>query len=293
MKTAAVTVIIPTYNRGMKVLSVLEKIRLCDPAPSAIIIHIDMNDGALEAELKERFPDAVILTSSARRGPGGGRHRCLRACKTLFAVSFDDDSYPVDSDFFATVERLFLEHPGAALLEANVWHRNEPEFPRAACLMPIPTYIGCGYAIRLAVYNQMRGYLDRPVPYGMEELDLSLQLFASGYQMMRAAELRVFHDTDLKHHRSSEITSGSIMNVALYAFLHYPIVASGLAVLQLGNKVAYCLRRGRIAGIIPGLLRIPADCWQNRKYRKPVPWKTLQRYVRFSRTGRLPEVGNA
>jgi GT2 family glycosyltransferase len=291
--TAPITVIIPTYNRGMKVLSVLEKIRLCEPGPAAIIIHIDLSDGNLEAELKKRFPDVAVLTSLARRGPGGGRHRCLLACKTPFAVSFDDDSYPVDSDFFATVERLFLEHPRTALLEANVWHRNEPELLRATSLMPIPSYTGCGYAIRLDVYRRMRGHLDRPVPYAMEEPDLSLQLFVSGYQMMRAGELRVFHDTDLKHHRSSEITSGSIMNVALYAFLHYPMMASGLAILQLGNKVAYCLRRGRIGGIIPGLLRIPADCWRNRMYRKPVPWKTLQRYVRFCRTGRLPEAENA
>jgi hypothetical protein len=273
----------------MRILSVLEKIRRCDPAPVAIIIHIDQSDGRLEAELKERFPDVDILTSSVRRGPGGGRHRCLLACKTPFAVSFDDDSYPVDSDFFATVERLFFELRRVALLEANVWHRNEPELPRTTSLTPIPSYIGCGYAIRLDVYRQMRGYLDRPVPYGMEELDLSLQLFASGCQMMRAGVLRVFHDTDLKHHHSTEITSGSIMNVALLAFLHYPMKASGLAMLQLGNKVAYCLRRGRIGGIIPGLLRIPADCWRNRMYRKPVQWKTLQRYLRFCRTGRLTE----
>jgi GT2 family glycosyltransferase len=291
-RLAPVTVIIPTYNRGIKVLSVLEKVSMCDPAPAAVIIHIDLSDGALEASLKERFPHVVILSSSVRLGPGGGRHRCLLACKTPFAVSFDDDSYPFDSDFFATVERLFLEHPATALLEANVWHRSEAELPRAASLTPIPTYIGCGYAIRLNVYNQMRGYLDRPVPYGMEELDLSLQLFGSGHEMMRAGELRVFHDTDLKHHRSTEITSGSIMNVALFAFLHYPVMALGLATLQLGNKVAYCLRKGRFNGIISGLFRIPADCWRNRMYRKPVPWKTLRSYVRFSRTGRLPEVGN-
>src|SRR5207302_6228378 len=138
-------------------------------------------------------------------------------CKTPLAVSFDDDSYPVDSDFFATVERLFLQNPCTALLEANVWHRSEPELPRATSLTPIPNYVGCGYAVRLDVYREMRGHLDRPVGYAMEELDLSLQLFVSGYQMMRAGGLRVFHDTDLHHHGSSEITSGSIMNVALYA----------------------------------------------------------------------------
>jgi GT2 family glycosyltransferase len=288
-RTAPVTVVIPTYNRGLKVFSVLQKIRQCDPSPEAVIVHIDLSDGRLEAELKEQFPDVAVLTSSKRFGPGGGRHRCLLACTTPLAVSFDDDSYPVDGDFFATVERLFLEHPRAALLEAIVWHRNEPELPRVSSLAPIPSYIGCGHAIRVDVYRQMRGYLDRPVPYGMEELDLSLQLFVTGFQMIRVGELRVFHDTDLKHHHSNEITSGSIMNVALYAFLHYPIMAAGLGLLQLANKIGYCLRQGRIGGIVPGLLRIPADCWRNRAYRKPVPWKTLQRYVRFCRTGRLPE----
>jgi GT2 family glycosyltransferase len=288
MKTAEpISVIIPTYNRGMKVLSVLEKIRLCQPSPAAIIIHIDLSDGRLEAELKERFPDVVILTSSVRRGPGGGRHRCLLACKTPFAVSFDDDSYPVDRDFFATVERLFLEHPRAALLEANVWHRNEPELPRATSLTPIASYMGCGYAIRPDVYRQMRGHLDRPVPYGIEEADLSLQLFVSGCQMMRAGELRVFHDTDLKHHRSAEITAGSIANVALYGFLHYPVKAWPLVVAQVTNKVFDCVRKGRFGGILSGLLQIPGVCYRNRMHRNPVTWKALKRYVEFRRAERV------
>jgi glycosyltransferase involved in cell wall biosynthesis len=288
MKTIApVTIIIPTYNRGMKVLSVLEKIRLCDPTPAAIIIHVDLSDGNLEAELNERFPDVAVLTSSTRRGPGGGRHRCLLACKTAFAVSFDDDSYPVDSDFFATVERLFLEHPCTALLEANIWHRNEPELLPATSLTPISNYMGCGYAIRLDVYRQMRGHLDRPVPYGIEESDLSLQLFVSGWQMKRAGELRVFHDTELKHHRSAEITAGSIANVALYGFLHYPVRAWGLGLAQLTNKVFDCLRKGRFAGILSGLLQIPGDCYRNRVHRNPVPWKSLKRYVEFRRAERV------
>src|SRR5262245_26985134 len=110
-----ITVIIPTYNRGMAVFSILEKVQVCDPRPAAILVHIDLNDGKLESELNRRFPDVVVLTSSMRRGPGGGRHRCLLACKTPFAVSLDDDSYPVDSDFFSVAERLFREHPKVAL----------------------------------------------------------------------------------------------------------------------------------------------------------------------------------
>jgi GT2 family glycosyltransferase len=279
-------VIIPTFNRGFAVISVIERLHVCDPPPQAILIHIDLNDGRLEAEIKRRFPDVVVLTSPIRCGPGGGRHRCLLACDTPYAVSFDDDSYPVDQDFFAAVERLFQEHPEVALLEASVWHRNEPVKPRTASLRPIPTYIGCGYAIRVEVYRAMRGHLDRPVPYGMEELDLALQLFVAGRQMMIAEELRVFHDTELKHHQAAEITAGSIANVALYGFIHYPIGAWALVVAQLGSKVFYCLRKGRFGGILTGLLQIPGDCYRNRKHRKPVPWETLKRYLEFRRAER-------
>jgi GT2 family glycosyltransferase len=284
--TVPISVIIPTYNRGMAVLSVLDKIQECDPKPTEILVHIDLSDGILERELNRRFPNTTVLESPIRLGPGGGRHRCLLACNTPYAVSFDDDSYPVDTDFFSSVEQLFSEHSRVAVFEANVWHRNEPAKVRTKSLVPIPSYIGCGYAIRVAAYRQVRGHLPRhPVSYGMEEMDLSLQLFEAGWHILQAGNLRVFHDTELKHHQSSEITSGTIANVGLYAFLNYPVVGWGWGVMQMVNKIAYCIRMGRIRGICSGLLRIPGDCYCNRKYRKPVAWHTLRRFLRFCRTG--------
>src|SRR5215470_7007395 len=101
--TVPVAVIIPTYNRGSAVLSILEKIESCDPRPAEIRVHIDLADGDLERELSRRFPGIEILTSPTRLGPGGGRHRCLLSCNAPYAVSFDDDSYPVDRDFFSQV----------------------------------------------------------------------------------------------------------------------------------------------------------------------------------------------
>jgi GT2 family glycosyltransferase len=281
-----ISVIIPTYNRGMAVLSVLEQIQECDPKPTEIWVHIDLTDGILERELNLRCPNVKVLGSAIRLGPGGGRHRCLVACNTPYAVSFDDDSYPVDTDFFSSVERLFLDHSHVAVFEASVWHRHEHAKVRTKNLVPIPTYIGCGYAIRVAAYRQVRGHLPRqPVSYGMEEMDLSLQLFEVGWHILQAGNLRVFHDTDLKHHQSPEITSGTIANVGLYVFLHYPLVGWGWGIMQMANKIAYCIRMGRIRGICSGLFRIPGDCYCNHKYRKPVAWHTLRRFLRFCRTG--------
>ena len=50
-----VAVIIPTYNRALAVLSVLEKIQACDPKPVEIWVHVDSADGTLESFLHE-FP---------------------------------------------------------------------------------------------------------------------------------------------------------------------------------------------------------------------------------------------
>jgi GT2 family glycosyltransferase len=283
--TAPVAVVIPTYNRGLAALTVLEKIQECEPKPAEIWVHVDCADGEVESDLHCRFPNVHVLTSSVRIGPGGGRHRCLLECHTPYAVSFDDDSHPVDSDFFALVERLFSELPDAAVLGAGIWHRHEPEKARTGSLVQCPSFVGCGHAVRLAAYRQVRGYIPRPVAYGMEEHDLSLQLFAAGWQIYEAGNLRVFHDTDLKQHQLPEITSGAIINAGLYAFLHYPISAWGWGAAQVANKVVYCIGRGRIRGIISGILRIPGECYHNRQYRKPVARLTLDRFWHFRRTG--------
>ena len=200
-------------------------------------------------------------------------------------MSFDDDSYPVDRDFFSRVERLLSAHSAVAVFGASIWHRNEPEKPLDVSLRLTPSYIGCGHAVRLAAYRQVRGYLSRPIPYGLEESDLSLQLFAAGWHICEASELRVFHDTELKHHSSSEITSASITNVGLYAFLNYPIGSWSLGLLQLANKVVYCVRMGRFRGVCSGILNIPRECLRYRKSRKPVPKSVLKQFIRFCRTG--------
>ena len=276
MRTVPIAVVIPTYNRGLAVCSVLSKIYACDPKPAEIIVHVDLADGLVEEKLRGRFPGVRVLTSSARLGPGGGRHRCLSACTSVYAVSLDDDSFPIDPDFFSGIEQLFAEHPRAGILAARIWHRGESIPARTKSVTPAQSFVGCGHAVRLTAYRQVRGYLPRPIAYGMEESDLGLQLLAAGWQILEVGDLRVFHDTEFGHRESPEITAAGITNVGLCVFLHYPAVGWGWGIGRIAKIVAYCLRKKQFRGILAGLAQIPIDCYRNRKLRKPIRWRTLR-----------------
>jgi GT2 family glycosyltransferase len=278
---APVAVVIPTYNRGSAVVSVLEKVLACDPQPAEIWVHIDQNDGVLERHLMERFPGVHILTSAGRLGPGGGRHRCLLACGAPYAVSLDDDSWPVDADFFAAIEPLFSSYPSAAIFGASIWHRAEAEVRRSRAVRRVASYVGCGHAMRVAAYRDIRGYLARPMAYAIEESDVGLQLFVRGWQIFSAEELRVYHDTDRTHHEAAEVTAFTITNLALLAFLHYPAIDLGRGAAQVANRVAYSVRRGRIRGVASGVGGIVTECYRNRALRAPIRHEVLMEYLRL------------
>jgi len=278
---APVSVIIPTYGRGTAIIKVLERVALCRPLPAKIIVHLDAPADNALAEISGLFPDVLVLSSNTRLGPGGGRHRALMACDTPFAVSFDDDSYPIDEQFFSEVERLFVQNEGVALLAAQIWHRNEAMPELSAWMFDRPSFVGCGFAIRVEAYRKIRGYLPRPVAYGVEETDVSLQLFAAGQRICQVGALRVFHDTDLQHHSSAVITAASITNLGLYAFLHYPASRLGWGVVQVANRVRFLASRRRFRGIIAGFLAIPLDCYRFRQYRDPVDPNVLSRFFRL------------
>src|ERR1035437_8495479 len=239
MSEVPVSVGIPTWARGGRVLQTLERIYACNPKPAEILVYVDGASEGVAERVGSSFPQVrVLLGGGERVGPGGARHQCILASKEPIFISCDDDSSPVDADFFERASQLFATHADAAVIGAAIWHRNEVERPRNGAFVRKADFTGCGHALRTLAYRQTRGYVARPVAYAMEETDLAIQLFAKGWKIFHSGELRVFHDTELIHHETPEITAASIANVALFAFLHYPILSWPYGVLQIGNKVA-------------------------------------------------------
>ncbi len=51
---------------------------------------------------------------------------------------------------------------------------------------------------------------------------MALQLLDAGWSILRVPDLRVYHDTQFKHHHTKAVNSAHIRNTALLAYLRYP-----------------------------------------------------------------------
>lgn len=276
-----ITVGIPSYRRLDKLPIALEKILNCNPQPDEIIIHVDGNDTATENWIQINFPKIKILKSETLIGPGGGRNKIIREAKHSIIASFDDDSYPIDSDYFARLIYLFEKFPEAGVIGASVFNLTETIDPDTLAAFWAADFIGCGCAYRKEVFLKTSGYLSLPLAYGMEETDLSLRLHAMGWKILSSSWLRVFHDTELKHHEEPHVTAASIANQALLAYLRYPVSLWGLGIGQCISRILWLIKHKRYQGIIEGITGIPSLLWNNKKQRRIVTSRSIFSYLKL------------
>jgi GT2 family glycosyltransferase len=277
-----VSVVIPTYQRPGQLLDAVMRIKNCNPRPDEIIVHVDGNDSISESVMAE-ITGVRILHSPQQVGPGGGRNQAIAAAKNEIVASFDDDSYPIDPDYFSRLLTLFEAFPKAAVIGARIYHRDEAIAPDGLAARWVHSFVGCGCAYRKTAFAQTQGYVPLPIAYGMEEVDLSLQIHDLGWRVLESDWLRVFHDTQLVHHSHPKITAASIANQGLLAYLRYPIAFWGLGMMQCLSRVVWLIRHGRFSGIGAGFWAMPGLIRQYGGDRKSVSTRSLLNYQRLRR----------
>lgn len=283
MTTIPITAIVTAYRRIEQTLITLEKITACEPRPDEIVVHVDGNQMQCELAVRAAFPAVKIIRSEGSVGPGGGRNKLIAAASNEYVASFDDDSYPIDRDYFARVQELFEKFPEASILYAAVYHKEQNIEPDVQAAEWISDFGGGGCIYRRATFLSTGGYVPLPVAYGMEEVDLALRLHAQGARILSTPWLRVFHDTDLKHHAHPEITAGSIANLALLTYLRYPPWLWGLGIAQCCNRIWWLVRNRRSRGVLTGLFRIPKHLLRYRSYQKVLSTKAVMSYLELRR----------
>jgi GT2 family glycosyltransferase len=228
--------------------------------------------------LDREFVGKVIWIQSPKtQGPGGGRDLLIRRAKHAVIATFDDDSWPLDSDYFAVAARLMDLHPSVGVLTGQVALRGEEMKPASNFTTEVASFECCACVFRREAFLQTRGFMPLRYGYGMEEADLGLQLLDEGWTILRTSSLRVIHDSELQHHSDHAVNAAHITNTALLAFLRYPKRYWLLGFLQVVNRVRYAVCSGRTRGIGAGLLCIPRILWGKRGLRAPVGAMALSR----------------
>jgi len=277
------TAVVTAYQRVDDVRVTLRTLQACDPPPAEILVHVDGNQVDCAASIRREFPDIPIILSEGNIGPGGGRNRLIAAATNPIVASFDDDSYPIDRDYFARLESLFNQYPDAAVIDARVFHVNEPINLDTPAAEWVADFSGGACAYRREQFLRTGGYVAVPLAYGMEEVDLALRLHAMGARVLRSSRLRVFHNTDRARHASPSVTAASVANIALLTYLRYPIWLWGIGAGQSVNRIWWLLGNGRRRGVLRGLWQIPPLLWRHRSARRPVSTASLRSYLRLRR----------
>ena len=283
MQTVSISAIVTAHERVDQTLNTLRILESCNPKPDEILVHVDDDRSDCEKAIRAAFPEIRVLTSSERIGPGGGRNKLIAAATHDFVASFDDDSYPIDSDYFARVRQLFGRFPDAAIICASLYHAGEAIRLDERKAQWTADFCGGACVFRRDAFVEAGGYVPLPVAYGMEETDLALRLHARGGRILSSSWLRVFHDTDLKRHAEPHVTAGSIANLALLAYLRYPVSLWSIGVLQCANRVLWLLRHGRHRGIWRGLTMIPGHLRAHRRFRLTVSSRSVRSYLALRR----------
>ncbi|HWI19735.1 MAG TPA: glycosyltransferase [Vicinamibacterales bacterium] len=281
--SAPVTAIVTAYRRREATLRTLDTIAGCMPPPAELIVHVDGGGDELAALVHAHVPSAKVIVSAGHVGPGGARNLMVKAATQPLIASFDDDSYPMDPDFFQRVTALFEKFPDAWVLAGRVFHVHQAIAPALAEGEWAADFSGGGCAYRRERYLEVGGYVPLPDAYNMEEVDFAIRLHARGGKILGTPWLRVFHDTDLARHSDPEVTSASIANLALLAFLRYPVHLWSIGAGQCANRIQWLLRHGRRRGILAGLAAIPSRLWRHRHERQPVPSAVVRSYLALRR----------
>jgi GT2 family glycosyltransferase len=278
-----VTAIVTAYQRVEQTVATLHKIRSCRPRPAEILVHVDGGQSDCTQAIRRAFPSVVILHSDENLGPGGSRNKLIAAARNELVASFDDDSYPLDTDYFGRLIEMFERFPNASVVCARLFHLGEALQPALDNAKWIADFSGGGSAYRREVFVGTEGYVPLSVAYGMEEVDLAIRLHARGERVLYTDWLRIYHDTDLGRHADVQVTAMSIANIALLAYLRYPPAMWPVAVAQLFNRVQWLWRHGRRHGIVQGLISIPSHLWRHRPHRRRVSIRSLKSYLRLRR----------
>lgn len=223
MMTVPISVAIPAYRNADSLRETLRRVCSCEPLPQEIVIHAD-SGWQVPSVVYQGLPVSVrVITSSENLGPGGGRHRLFQEAAFEIIASFDDDSWPLDRDYFAQAMLVMEAFPNVAVMSPAVYLREKPVLAPMSEATTVRSFEGSASVHRRSQYLKLPGYVPVPAAYGVEEADLALQIHAAGFEILSCPWMRAWHDRPYADHKHTVLPW--IRNEVLLSYLRFPHIA--------------------------------------------------------------------
>ena len=205
--TSSVSIVILTMNRSSHMRIVLENISLQSLVPEEIII-IDNHSKEIEQQKNRELADkykADYYLMNENLGVSGGRNFGLKKAKGDIIIEIDDDAEFESIHAIRNARQILKKHKNIGIIAFSIlknknMHFRREEFPFFNKMKKLNNpltecawFIGAGHAFRKEIFDKVNYYNDF-YPYGQEEIDLSIRVKDSGYDIFYAKDIKVFHN---------------------------------------------------------------------------------------------------
>lgn len=262
--TVPISVAIPCYGHEVALATTLGHIFACDPLPQEVLLHFD-GGWIPQRDFSACAPVPVrIFNSSQKIGPGGGRDLLFKEADCEIVCSFDDDSWPLDAFYFKRALELMNAFPDAAFASPAVYLREKPQMQCLSEVSESVYFEGSASITRRSHYLKLPGYVPVPDAYGVEEVDISLQAHAAGFEILNCPWIRAWHDRP--HVDNEHSVLPWIRNEVLLAYLRYPCWLQPWGWIRAFRHVMMHAATVNLFTLIKQIALAPAHCVAYRRY---------------------------
>jgi GT2 family glycosyltransferase len=281
-----ISFLIVTKNRPEALVYTLNKLKaIVNALQHEVLVCID---GCLKTESITGEFDWVKWTVS-KTGLGASPARALlyKKAQGTYFIGLDDDAHPISSDFITHVISRFTSDPNLGIIafqEIRGQFKSDADaLKQARNIEPYKTndFVGCGFAIRKAVYLETDGFPVWIDIYG-EEPALALEVLNLGYDIWYVPEIKVNHRVDIEQRkligRNYFRFEKQLKNAVRSYIVYYPNPYLKILKVLYHNLKKYGLKdivyfKAFVKVLFVTILKLPYIL----HYRKPVKSLTLEK----------------
>jgi glycosyltransferase involved in cell wall biosynthesis len=284
----AISVMITTRNRRDDLHRTLTRLLKMNPLPDEILVCVDgCSDDTLDM-LETAFPEVKVQNHLVGQGSVVSRDQMLHNIRGDWVLSLDDDSYPLDDDFFQRVLEIYTSHPESAVITfpelRNAGYDLRSRVPDSPGHY-VSAYPNCAALMKKDFYLKQTGF---PVHFfhAYEEPDYALQCYAAGSSVWFEPSLVIRHHFSGKNRNNIKNHHLHARNELWSVWMRCPLMQLPIvSIFRIWRQFRFAMTKG-----FSWTIQEPLWWWQAIKgirscmsTRRPVPWSIYYAWMRLAR----------